>query len=316
MAKTEIIVPASTSNLGASFDTCGLALSLYLRIEIEPTGRPFEIIPSGEGAAKVPRDDSNLIIRAALFAAQQRGLQLPGARLRIDSQIPLSRGLGSSSSAIIAGLSAYEILTGDKLSQQDFFDYALHFEGHGDNLAPSTLGGLVVAVVKDYTDVSGAERRSLLTVRRDWPTEIGIVVCIPDLEMETAKMRSVLPRMVTRPDAIFNLQRGALLQAAIAEREYSLINEALRDRLHQPYRAPLAPGLSEVLALNDQTALYPGLLGVAISGAGSTLIAFSLGDAAARQAIGQVMVERMAASGVSARALDVAVDSRGRTINT
>lgn len=315
MAKTEIIVPASTSNLGASFDTCGLALSLYLRIEIEPTGGPFEIIPSGEGAAKVPRDDSNLIIRAALFAAQQRGLELPGARLRIDSQIPLSRGLGSSSSAIIAGLSAYEILTGDKLSRQEFFDYALHFEGHGDNLAPSTLGGLVVAVVKDYIDHSGAERRSLLTVRRDWPAEIGIVVCIPDLEMETAKMRSVLPRMVTRPDAIFNLQRGALLQAAIAEREYSLINEALRDRLHQPYRAPLAPGLSEVLALNDQTDLYPGLLGVAISGAGSTLIAFSLGDASARAAIGQAMVERMAACGVTARALDVAVDTRGRTIN-
>lgn len=316
MAKTEIIVPASTSNLGASFDTCGLALSLYLRIEIEPTGKPFEIIPSGEGAEKVPLDDSNLIIRAALFAAGQRGLELPGARLRIDSQIPLSRGLGSSSSAIIAGLSTYEILTGDKLSQQEFFDYALHFEGHGDNLAPSTLGGLVVAVVKDYVDASGSERRSLLTVRREWPAEIGVVVCIPDLEMETAKMRSVLPRMVTRPDAIFNLQRGALLQAAIAEREYSLINEALRDRLHQPYRAPLAPGLSEVLALNDQTSLYPGLLGVAISGAGSTLIAFTLGDQAAREAIGRAMVERMASCGISAKSLNLEVDRCGRTINT
>lgn len=316
MAKTEIIVPASTSNLGASFDTCGLALSLYLRIEIEPTGKPFEIIPSGEGAEKVPLDDSNLIIRAALFAAGQRGLELPGARLRIDSQIPLSRGLGSSSSAIIAGLSTYEILTGDKLSQQEFFDYALHFEGHGDNLAPSTLGGLVVAVVKDYVDASGSERRSLLTVRREWPAEIGVVVCIPDLEMETAKMRSVLPRMVTRPDAIFNLQRGALLQAAIAEREYSLINEALRDRLHQPYRAPLAPGLSDVLALNDQTSLYPGLLGVAISGAGSTLIAFTLGDQAAREAIGRAMVERMASCGISAKSLNLEVDRCGRTINT
>lgn len=316
MAKTEIIVPASTSNLGASFDTCGLALSLYLRIEIEPTGKPFEIIPSGEGAEKVPLDDSNLIIRAALFAAGQRGLELPGARLRIDSQIPLSRGLGSSSSAIIAGLSTYEILTGDKLSQQEFFDYALHFEGHGDNLAPSTLGGLVVAVVKDYVDASGSERRSLLTVRREWPAEIGVVVCIPDLEMETAKMRSVLPRMVTRPDAIFNLQRGALLQAAIAEREYSLINEALRDRLHQPYRAPLAPGLSEVLALNDQTSQYPGLLGVAISGAGSTLIAFTLGDQADREAIGRAMVERMASCGISAKSLNLEVDRCGRTINT
>lgn len=314
MAKTEIIVPASTSNLGASFDTCGLALSLYLRVEVEPTGGQFQIIPSGEGADKVPRDESNLIIRAALFAAQQRKQTLPGATLRVDSQIPLSRGLGSSSSAIIAGLSAYETLTGDKLTQQDFFDYALHFEGHGDNLAPSTLGGMVIAVVKDYTDFSGTERRSLITVRRHWPEEIGIVVCIPEIELETAKMRSVLPRMVTRPDAIFNLQRGALLQAAIAEREFSLINEALRDRLHQPYRAPLAPGLEEVLALNDQTELCPGLLGVAISGAGSTLIALTLGDSADRQETGRVMIQRMASRGVSAVAREVDVDNRGRIV--
>jgi homoserine kinase len=314
MAKTEIIVPASTSNLGASFDTCGLALSLYLRVEVESTGRTFEIIPSGEGADKVPRDESNLMIRAALFAAQERGQELPGARLRVDSQIPLSRGLGSSSSAIIAGLSVYEVLTGDSLSQQDFFDYALHFEGHGDNLAPSTLGGLVVAVVREYTDPSGIDRRSLLAVRREWPPEIGIVVCVPELELETAKMRAVLPASVARPDAIYNLQRGALLQVAISEKRYDLLNEALRDRLHQPYRAPLAPGLSEVLALNDETTQHPGLLGVAISGAGSTLIAFVQGDAGSRQAIGQIMIDRMAAGGIGAIALEVEADSRGRLV--
>lgn len=316
MAKTEIIVPASTSNLGASFDTCGLALSLYLRVEVEPTGQPFEIIPSGEGADKVPRDESNLIIRAALFAAQQRKQSLPGARLRIDSEIPLSRGLGSSSSAIIAGLSVYEALTGDRLSRQDFFDYALHFEGHGDNLAPSTLGGLVIAVVKEQTDYSGTERRSLIAVKRHWPEEIGIIICIPALELETARMRAVLPRMVTRPDAIFNLQRGALLQAAIAERQFDLINEALRDRLHQPYRAPLAPGLSEVLALNDETADYPGLLGVAISGAGSTLIAFSTGEAEDRRRIGAAMVERMGGQGVEAIWREVDVDNRGLLVQS
>ena len=152
MPKTEIIVPASTSNLGASFDTCGLALALYLRLEVEPQSNGFEIIPTGEGAEKVPRDESNLMIRAARFAAEARRQPLPGARIRVDSQIPLARGLGSSSSAIIAGLSIYEALTGDLLSESDFFDFALHFEGHGDNLAPSTLGGLVVAVVKERID--------------------------------------------------------------------------------------------------------------------------------------------------------------------
>jgi homoserine kinase len=312
MPKTEIIVPASTSNLGASFDTCGLALSLYLRLEVEPADNGFEILPTGEGAEKVPRDESNLMLRAALFAAEARRQKLPGARIRVDSQIPLARGLGSSSSAIIAGLSIYEALSGDKLDQSDFFDFALNFEGHGDNLAPSTLGGLVVAVVKERTDYAGNERRSLLTVKRHWPEEVKIVICIPDFEMETAKMRAVLPQMTTRHDAIYNLQRAALLQAALAEKRFDLINEALRDRLHQPYRAPLAPGISEVLKLNDEAHKFPGLLGAAISGAGSTMIAFVTDNG---EAIADEMVRRIESKGAKARALEVSVDNVGRQMN-
>ncbi len=312
MPKTEIIIPASTSNLGASFDTCGLALSLYLRLEVEQQSSGFEIIPTGEGAEKVPRDESNLIVRAARFVAAERKQKLPGARLRVDSQIPLSRGLGSSSSAIIAGISVYEALTGERLEQQDFFNYALHFEGHGDNLAPATLGGLVVAVVKEYADYAGNQRLSLLAVKTHWPEEVRVVLCIPALEMETVKMRAVLPQMITRHDAIYNLQRAALLQAALAERRFELINEALRDRLHQPYRAPLAPGLSEVLKMNDELDRQPGLLGVAISGAGSTMIAFALDNCAA---IADVMQARLAACGVQSRAMEVAVDNQGRMLS-
>jgi homoserine kinase len=312
MSKTAIIVPASTSNLGASFDTCGLALSLYLRVEVEPHEKGFEIVLSGEGAEKLPRDESNLIVRAALHTAQQRARKISGARLRIDSQIPLSRGLGSSSAAIIAGISIYEALSGERLSEEEFFDYALHFEGHGDNLAPSMLGGMVVAAVREYVDYTGAERRSLVAVKRRWPEEIGIVLCIPEVEMETARVRAVLPQMVTRHDAIYNLQRAALLQAALSERRFDLLSEALRDRLHQPFRAPLAPGLSEVLKLNDETDAHPGLLGVAISGAGSALIAFVMGNC---EAIADTMSARMAACGVKARAMEVKVDNRGRVMN-
>lgn len=315
MPKTEIIVPASTSNLGASFDTCGLALSLYLRLEVEPHGNGFEgfqISPTGEGAEKVPLDESNLMIRAALFAAEARRQKLPGARIRVDSQIPLARGLGSSSSAIIAGLSIYEALSGDRLEESDFFDFALHFEGHGDNLAPSRLGGLVVAVVKERIDYAGNERRSLLAVKRHWPEEVKLVICIPDFEMETAKMRAVLPQMTTRHDAIYNLQRAALLQAALSEKRFDLINEALRDRLHQPYRAPLAPGISEVLHLNEEAHKYPGLLGVAISGAGSTMIAFVTDNG---EAIAAEMVRRIESKGAKARALEVNVDNRGRQMS-
>jgi homoserine kinase len=312
MSKTEIIIPASTSNLGASFDTCGLALSLYLRVEVEPRERGFEMMLSGEGADKLPRDESNLIVRAALHTAQQRRRKISGARLSVDSQIPLSRGLGSSSAAIIAGISIYEALSGERLGEEEFFDYALHFEGHGDNLAPSMLGGVVVAVVKEYVDYSGAERRSLVAVKRRWPEEVRIVLCIPEVEMETAKMRAVLPQMVTRHDAIYNLQRAALLQAALSERRFDLLSEALRDRLHQPLRAPLAPGLSEVLKLNDETDARPGLLGVAISGAGSALIAFADGNC---DAIAEAMNARMTACGVKSRAMEVKVDNRGRVMN-
>jgi len=307
MTKTEIIVPASTSNLGASFDTCGLALALYLRMTVEAQTDRFEIVPTGEGASSVPRDESNLMARVARFVAEQRGQKISGARLLVDSQIPLARGLGSSSSAVIAGISVYEVLANERLSEEEFFRYALHFEGHGDNIAPSLLGGLVVACVVE----SEEHGPSLITVKRAWPEDVKIVVVIPELELETAKMRAALPLIVPMHDAVFNIQRAALLQAVISERRFELLGEALRDRLHQPYRAPLAPGLNEVLQLNEERHRHPGLLGIAISGAGSTMIAFATEN---RAEIGAAMVARLAASDVRSRALEIDVDNRGRMV--
>lgn len=307
MSVTEITVPSSTSNLGASFDTCGLALSLYLRLTVEPRPSGVEITLSGEGADLIPRDESNFIWQVANYVASERGQKLGGAKLHVDSQIPLARGLGSSSSAIIAGISVYEVLSGERLNEEDFFRYAMHYETHGDNLAPSYLGGLVLACVRD----EGEGRFSLLAVKRHWPDEIKIAIVIPDFEMETAKMRAALPREIPLRDAIFNIQRAALLQAAIAEGRYELLTEALRDRLHQPYRAPLVPALSEVLKLNEERDRFPGLLGVAISGAGSTMIAFTLGNPAG---IAKAMKTRIEACGISARTMEVNVDNQGRTI--
>ncbi len=227
--------------------------------------------------------------------------------MHVDSQIPLARGLGSSSSAIIAGISVYEVLAGEQLSEQEFFRYAMHYETHGDNLAPSYLGGLVLACVRE----EGDGQLALLAVKRQWPAVVKLVIVIPAFEMETAKMRAALPREIPLRDAIFNIQRAALLQAAISEGRYDLMTEALRDRLHQPYRAPLVPALSEVLKMNDELERYPGLLGVAISGAGSTMIAFALdgcGD------IAEAMKTRIEACGIHARAMEVSVDNQGRTI--
>ena len=305
---TEITVPSSTSNLGASFDACGLALSLYLRVTVERHVSGFEIILSGEGQDQLPRDESNLILRVARSVAEHRGKKIDGARLLVNSQIPLARGLGSSSAAIIAGLSVYEALTDDRLSEDELFGYALRFEDHGDNLAPSLLGGLVVACVVERA----SRERLLVTVKRAWPEEVRIVLCIPEFEMDTSQMRAVIPREATLPDAVYNLQRAALLQALISERRFDLFSEALRDRLHQPHRIPHGQGLGEVLRLNDQTRDYPGLLGVAMSGAGSTMIAL------ATENFSQIAAEmsyRLATAGVRSRTLEVEVDNQGRQVS-
>jgi homoserine kinase len=305
MGRAEIVVPGSTSNLGASFDACGLALSLYLRVQVEERAAGFEVVPSGEGAETVPQDESNLIVRVARFVAEERGTPIGGARLLVDNQIPLARGLGSSSAAIIAGISVYEALSGESLQTDELFGYALHFEEHGDNLAPSLLGGLAVACVVAKED----GRHSLLTVKRPWPEVVKVVLAIPDYEMDTQEMRRALPREVTLMDAVFNIQRAALLQAALAAGRFDLFGEALRDRLHQPYRLPFGAGLREVLKLNDSPASQPGLLGVAVSGAGSTMIAFATENS---EEIGGAMSERLKACGVAARTLEVSVDNAGR----
>jgi homoserine kinase len=306
--RTEIIIPASTSNLGASFDAVGLALALYLRVTVEGPAEEFVITPTGEGADAVERGEANLIARVARFVAAARGRAMSGARLSVASEIPLARGLGSSSSAIIAGISVYEALAGERLSEDEIFRYALHFEGHGDNLAPSLLGGLVVACV-----VERNQEPSLVTVRRAWPDDVKIVLAVPDYEMNTAEMRRALPQQVLLADAVFNVQRAALLQAAISERRFELLSEALRDRLHQPHRAPYGPGLGEALELNNETRQHPGLLGVAISGAGSTVIAF-VNDRFTE--IADLLEARLQRAGVRARTRAVAVDNRGRIVKS
>ena len=307
MAIAEITIPASTSNLGASFDTCGLALALYLKVRVEKSANGFEVVPSGEAADRMPRDESNLILRVARSVGDLRGHKIDGARLLVDSQIPLARGLGSSSAAIIAGLSVYEALSGERLSEEELFGYALRFEDHGDNLAPSLLGGLAVACVVERR----GQQRSLVTVKRNWPEVVKIVLCIPEYEMDTAKMRGVLPREVSLTDAIYNTQRAALFQAIIAEGRFDLFSEALRDRLHQLHRVPHGPGLTNVLKMNDQPGDYPGLLGVAVSGAGSTMIAFATKNFSK---IAAEMDQRMASAGVESRSIKVDVDNRGRVV--
>ena len=294
-------VPASTSNLGAGFDALSLALERYLRIVLEIDGRATEIIPRGVDADSIPQTHDNLILRVANSVAAQRKQPLPQFRMTIDNEIPLARGMGSSAAAIIAGITCYELAAEDRLSEAEIFRYAHEFESHPDNLAAALRGGLVAAT-------ESGEGNVLIAKLRVAGGATAIVV-IPAFELSTEKARSVLPQTYSRKDAVYNIQRSALTIAALTTGDWPLLREAMRDRIHQPYRAPLIPGFDEILALTA-----PGLLGVALSGAGPTV--FALAKPADAENVGRVIVNVFQKHGVKATPMIVNIDTEGRVIAT
>jgi homoserine kinase len=265
-APARIRVPASTSNLGPGFDSHGLALGLWLTVEVAPTGEPFGTFSfSGEGADELrAAAEENLIFHAMRFAAAREEVELRPAAIRVTNEIPLARGLGSSGAAIIAGLSAFEVVTGVELPEERMLAYAAEIEGHSDNIAAALLGSFVVSCVTGDGEV--------LAARIDWPEEVRAVAVIPDFKLKTERARAAVPGQVARQDAVFNIQRASMFVAAVAGRRFELMGEAMRDRLHQPYRAPLVPGLEEALDLGHM----PGLLGLALSGSGPTVLALAV----------------------------------------
>ncbi len=208
-----------------------------------------------------PQD--NLIFRALHHAASREGLQLPILRLAVHNAIPLASGLGSSAAAIVAGIALAFALAERSMPEEAALGYAAELEGHADNVAAALLGGLVVTGIRADGGV--------VAIRKRWPQQVRVVAVTPNFALETAKARAVLPKLIERTDAIHNLQRSALLVAALEERRYDFIWEALQDRLHQPYRQSLIPGLAEILRMPRA----PGLLGIALSGAGPSVVALA-----------------------------------------
>jgi homoserine kinase len=302
-------VPASTSNLGAGFDALSLALQKYLRIRIEippsPIGRGqgeglnCDVIARGLDVHLIPTTPDNLILRVANSVAKQRNKPLPEFRMVIDNEIPLARGMGSSAAAIIAGITCYELVSGDKLTEREIFKYAREFESHPDNLAAALRGGLVAATESADGEVLIAKLRV-----SDGPKAI---VVIPAFELSTEKARAVLPQTYSRKDAIYNIQRSALTIAVLTTGNWPLLREAMRDRIHQPYRSALIPGFEEILTLTT-----PGLLGVALSGAGPTV--FALAAAPETESVGNSIANVFEKHGVKATPLTVNIDNEGRTI--
>jgi|SRR5579883_137144 len=279
-----VTVPATSANLGPGFDCLGLALNIYLRVSCSAEGRGLRISANEPGIAL---DQTNLIYRAMAAAVEAARQPEPdGIALRIENAIPLSRGLGSSAAAIAAGLMLGNALAGEPFDKARLLEIGLPLEGHPDNLAPALFGGLRVSSTAGSAgapggagvavEVGAAATAVAVGPQRviSLPVALGqapdIVLYVPDFEMSTHEARRVLPDSVPRVDAIFNACRSSLLVAALAGGDFSVLQWAMEDRLHQPYRSAIFPALPRLI----QAALDAGAAGAALSGAGSTVIAF------------------------------------------
>jgi homoserine kinase len=281
-------VPASSANLGPGFDTLGLALEIYLECRFEGSNS-LRIEVSGRDAALISTDSSNLIWQTmAAYGA-------PPVHLHIHNEIPLGKGLGSSAAAITAGVVMANELLGWGWTRSQVLNETARLEGHPDNVAACTFGGVTASAF--------AEDGKAHAIRLDLPAGIGLAVVTPNFALPTKTARAALPECYPRADVIFNLQRTALLVAALAKGSIREFAASLDDRLHQPYRASLVPGLADILALRE-----PGLLGCVLSGAGpSVLVFFEVGAHQCCEGVAEIFL----AHGQGADTLRVGIAAEG-----
>ena len=293
-------IPATTANCGPGFDTLGIACTLYNEVELELTGAAgfAQIHVTGDGADTLPTNERNLVLRSVRTVLDKVGEKQTGIRLSLLNAIPLSRGLGSSSAAIVGGLIAANAIVGKPFNKAEILDMATVMEGHPDNVAPALYGGFTISVMQDA---------QVHCLRLPLPRELKLVVCIPDFRLSTHKARQAIPSSVPHKDAVYNVSRAALLVGALAGGRLEYLSEALGDKLHQPYRAPLIPGMLQVFAAGKKA----GALGVAMSGAGPSLMAYTVERP---EAVGEAMVAAFAAEKIMSRYLCLDVDYEGAKV--
>jgi len=253
-------IPASTANLGPGFDAIGMALSLYAWLELSVSNKT-EIVLYGDGMDGIPTDETNLVYKIAQQVFTKAGFQEQPIKISMYSDIPLTRGLGSSASAIVGALVAANALIGDYFTKQELFNMATEIEGHPDNVGAAMFGGIIVS---SWDGVNAPY------VKIKPPKQLSTILAIPHFQLSTEKARHALPDSYSKQDTVFNLGKSALLVAALAEGKLELLGAALQDKVHQPYRAALVPGLLTIL----EQAQEKGALGAALSGAGPTVIVF------------------------------------------
>jgi len=292
-----ITVPATSANLGCAFDCAALALNLYLRARAVLREVPgFEVVYRGPRPECVPTDGSNLVVQGLRKLAACAGINDHGATIEIESEIPVGVGFGSSAAAVLAGILLGGGLYGFEPDADTVLRLATEMEGHPDNVAAAYHGGLVLAA-------KGDGRGEILTLKTRLPADLEFVAIVPELILSTEKARKVLPEQYTRSDVVHNLQRATLLAASCFSGQFDLVPEMFRDRLHQPYRSRLIPGLEACLKVR-----HPGLLGVFLSGAGSSVLAIVRHGAAE---VGELLAREFHRHDLPTQTLFLKAENRG-----
>lgn len=266
MDRVVINVPATTANLGPGFDSFGFALDVWNRVTVERADT-FSMVVSGEGADRLVADENNMVVRMTAKALASLGLEMPPLRFECQNAVPPTRGMGSSSAALVAGLAAGLALGGKDMStpatKKLLLQLAAQEEGHADNVAPAIYGGFQIAFLSN---------EQWITQRVSIPDGLQCVLYIPDDEMSTTEARAALPGALPYEDAVFNISRAAMLVNCFATAQFNPLRYAMEDRLHQQYRAHMFPFEPFI-----KVALEAGAHGAFLSGAGPTVLAIAGG---------------------------------------
>ena len=297
----KVRVPGTSANCGPGFDCLGVACTIYNELELtllEEERLDIEI--TVDGAENIPVDERNIVWRSIQKLLERAGKaqEYKGAIIRMDNGVPLSRGLGSSATAIVGGLKAANECLGNPFTNRDLLQMATEIEGHPDNVAPAIFGGFTISIVRN----GKPECFSLMP-----KLPLKLVVTVPDFFLPTKAARAVLPAEVPMKDAVFNIGRAAMLTAALCKGNKSFLRSVFDDALHQPYRAKLIPGMYDVF----KAARAAGALGASMSGAGPCLIAFTVENA---DAVGMAMRDAFAKNNVKSQYHVFDIDGTGATV--
>ena len=306
--KVSVKVPATTANIGPGFDCFGLAVPIYNIITLEETVYPdtgvqINILGDDETGMSdllIPKDKSNIVYKAVDLIYNCTGQTPPGMKINIQSQIPISKGLGSSASVIVGGVLAANKLLGNPADEAALLSIANEVEGHPDNVTPAMVGGFVLS--------SAEEDGSVIYRKVEWPEDWKLTLCIPDYELATSIARSVLPDKVSINDAAFNAKRCAMFIQALYAKDAELMKLALTDKLHQQYRSRLVPGFDEI---TNELKEVDSVIGTVLSGAGPSILIVSTNNSEEIRGTVRSVWESL---GVKADIRTVDVDTKGAVI--